>query len=160
MVSIVVREDDNTIDSLENRGELLSGGTAFESTPLQSPPAWVERIDSVRIGFIIGVLLVPLALLSGTPFKLYALGVPFAAAIAGCLCRLFVGKASEAVGLREDHRSQATAIAKPTVLCTVIGAAIGLSPGPGFFGLCCGIPLGALAGGFLAYVAIVLSLVL
>ena len=157
---VVVREDDNTTDSLKNHGELLSDGNAFESTPLQSPPAWVERIDSVRVGFIIGVLLVPLALLSGTPFTFYALGVPFAVAIAGWLFRVFVGKASEAVGPREDHRSQANAIAMLVVLCTVIGAALGLSIAPGFFGLCCGIPLGALAGGILAYVAIVLSFVL
>ncbi len=157
---VVVREADHTTDSLEKRGEPLGDENAYEPTPLQSPPAWVERIDSVRIGFFLGVLLVPLVLLSGTPFTVYALGVPIAAALAGWLFRVFVAKASEAVGPREDHRSQANAIAMLTVLGTVIGAAIGMSTAPGFLGLCCGIPLGALAGGILAYVAIVLSFVI
>jgi hypothetical protein len=157
---LVVRESDHTTDALEKLGEPLCDDSTYEPTPLRSPPTWVERIDSVRIGFAIGILLVPMALLSGTPFTVYALGVPFAAALAGWLFRVFVGKASEAVGPREDHRSQANAIAMVIVLSTVIGAAIALSNAPGFLGLGCGILLGALAGGILAYVAIVLSYVM
>jgi hypothetical protein len=141
----------------QNNGEPLPQEQPTEVTPLQSPPAWVERIYSVRIGFVIGIIFVPIAWLFGTPLSVYALFVPVSGAIAGRLFRGFVGTAIETVGPRVDHRPQATAIALFIVVASLVGSAIGLNTGLGFLGLCCGLPLGALIGGMLAYVGWIVS---
>ena len=83
--------------------------------------------------------------------SVYALLVPASGAIAGRLFRSFVGIAIETIGPREDHRPRATVVALSILVASLVGSAIGLKVGLGFLGLCCGVSLGALIGGSLAY---------
>ena len=154
---VIVRVLSGVAEPPKNNGEPLPEEKAIETTPLQSPPAWVERINSVTIGLVIGIVLVPCVWLFGTPFSLYAMLVPVAGAIAGWLFRVFVGTAIQTVGPREDHRPQARVIAMIVLTCAVVASAIVLNAGFGFLGLCCGIPFGAAVGGMLAYTAWFLS---
>lgn len=141
----------------QNHGEPLPDEQPIETTPLQSPPAWVERINSVAIGLVIGIVLVPCVWLFGTPISLDAILVPVAGAMAGWMFRIFVGTAVQIVGPREDHRQQARVMAMIVVTCACVASAISLNAGFGFFGLYCGIPLGTLVGGILTYTAWFLS---
>ena len=81
-----------------NNREPLPDEKKFEPTPLQAPLAWVERINAVIIGLVIGIVLVPIVWLSGRPWSLFALLVPVSGAIAGRLFRSFVGTAIQSVG--------------------------------------------------------------
>jgi hypothetical protein len=153
----IVRVPSSNADLLRNNGEPLPEEKAIETTPLESPPAWVERINSIVIGLVIGIVLIPCVWLTGTPFSLYALLVPVSGAIAGWLFRIFVGTAIQTVGPREDHRPQARTTALIVLTCSFVGSAIGLNIGLGFLGLCCGLPLGAFVGGMLTYTGWFLS---
>lgn len=140
-----------------NNGERLPAELAIEMTPLQSPPAWVERVNSVVIGLVIGIVLVPAAWLFGTQLSVYALFVPASGAMAGWLFRKFVGSAIETVGPRQDHRPRARATALLVITCTLVASAIVVNVGLGFVGLCFGIPLGAFVGGMLTYLGWIIS---
>jgi hypothetical protein len=140
-----------------NSRERLPAETAIETTPLQSPLSCVERGNSVVVGLVIGIVIVPVAWLSGMPLSVFALLVPLSGAIAGWLFRSFVGSAIQTVGPREDHRPRARATALLVLTCTLVASVIGVNIGLGFLGLCGGIPLGAFLGGMLAYIGWIIS---
>ncbi len=146
----IVRSSSTGETVVARQGELLPEEVAYETTPLESPPAWVERIPAVLIGIVIGVGVIPLVWLSGTPLTVFAALVPVAGAISGWLFRAYVGAAIGSVGPREDHRPRAVGIAGAVFSFSASGAAIGLAEG-GFLGLSCGLMAGALLGGLLAY---------
>jgi hypothetical protein len=152
----IVREAGGADGQLRNHGSPLPAERQFETTPLQSPPAWVERIRSVKFGLVIGIVLIPIVWLCGIPFTIYALMLPVSGAIAGWLFGIFVATAIESVGPREDHRPRARGIAAFILFCCLIGAVVGLNMG-GYLGIGCGLPLGALVGGMLVYVGMLLS---
>ncbi len=80
----IVRVYSSEMSRPRNNGQRLPAETAMETTPLQSPPSWVERVNSVVIGLVIGIVVVPIAWLFGAPLSSYALFVP----VSGGNCRL------------------------------------------------------------------------
>lgn len=153
----IVRVYPSDQDLPRNCGQPLLEASAVETTPLQAPPAWVERTHTVLLGLAIGIVLVPIAWLFGTPLSVYAFFVPVSGAIAGWLFRVFVGTAIETVGPREDHRPRARVTALIVSICALGGAAIGANVGMGYLGLSCGITLGAFVGGMLCYAGWIVS---
>ena len=153
----VVRACSDRTNHVHKRSEPLPAGRAFATTPLQSPPAWVERINAVVIGGILGIVVIPLVWFAGAPITPYAALVPVAGAVAGWLFRIFVGNAIQSVGPREDHRPRARGIASVVLISAVIGSAVGLNIGPGFLGLCCGLVAGAFVGGTLTCLGLLVS---
>ena len=143
LVSVMSRER----GSMENGGDVLPDGKEIETTPLHAPHALVERINIVGIGFVVGIVLIPAAWLSGTTLSFYALLVPFSAALAGWLSRGFVGVARELAGPREDHRPHANSIDLTILVCCIVACTIAISIGSGFLGLNVGLLAGVLAAG-------------
>ncbi len=142
----IVRELCKDPGNPQNHGEPLLEVKAIQ-TPLQSPPARVEQINSVVVGLVIGVVLMPVVWLTGTPFSLDALLVPLAGAVAGWIFRMFLAMAVDSAGPREDHRPRATGIALLMLLCCIVGSVITINAGFGFLGLCFSLPFGAFLGG-------------
>jgi hypothetical protein len=154
---VIVRVYSNDGDLPPNSGQQLPEENAIETTPLRAPPAWVERIHSVKIGIVIGIVLVPIAWMLGTPMSSSAILVPVSCAMAGWLLQMFVGRTVEMVGPREDHRPLARATALIVLCCSLVGAAVGVNFDTGFLGLSCGIPAGALVGGVMTFVGWIVS---
>lgn len=154
---VVVRVASADSESLPASGELLAERREPETTPLQAPPAWVERINAVACGAMLGAVLVPLVWLLGTPISVYAALVPLGGAVAGQLFQWFVGNAVHSVGPREDHRAQARVTAMIVVTSALLGAGIGVSSELTFLGMCLGLPVGAFVGGMLVSVGWILS---
>ncbi len=157
MRRVIVRLFSSETRRPSNSGEPLPAATVAATTPLQSPPSWVEQINSVFTGLVIGIVLVPVAWLFGVQLTAYALFVPVSGAIAGWLFGSFVGSAIDSVGPREDHRPRARVAALLVLTCSLLASAIGLNAGLGFLGVCCGMPLGALVGGMLTYAGWIMS---
>jgi hypothetical protein len=155
--TLVVRpfcEDDPPTETL---GEKLTIGGVLDTTPLHAPLALVERFNAVRAGAVVGCVLIPVVWLCGTPLTVSALLVPVAGAATGFLFRWLVRAALESVGPREDHRPRAYEIAGILIGGAAVGAIIGVSIGFGFLGLSCGLVLGALLGGVVSWIGLLLA---
>ena len=153
---VLVRAISEDMVPVEQHGQPLPEQEVPAITPLHSPAAWVERINSVAIGVVIGCLLVPLAWLTGMPLHPSAFVVPLAGGVAGRLFRGFVASSIQSAGPREDHRPAAFGIAGMVIVCAILGVAIGLAVGHSFVGLSTGLVVGALVGGVMSWVAILI----
>lgn len=149
-----LRVDDPPAETL---AEILPLGHAAETTPLHAPPSLVERFNAIAAGAVVGCILVPLAWLCGTPLSISALLVPAAGAAAGLLFQWFVKGALQSVGPREDHRPRSFEIAAIVTGSAAIGAFVGVSIGFGFLGLSAGLVIGALVGGFISWIGLLVS---
>jgi hypothetical protein len=139
-------------DSTES---VVSGGNAAETTPLNAPPALVERINAFRFGLIAAGILVSLGLLAGKPLTLSALFAPVGGMLAGLVFQGCVRGASDFVGPRVDHRFLAYIVATLAILGAATGVIFGLGSEFGYLGLSAGLVLGTLLGGLLAWGGII-----
>ncbi len=151
-----LREDDPATETL---GDVLPLGDAGQTTPLHAPPALVERFNAIVAGAVVGCVLIPIVWRYGTPLSISAVCVPVAGAAAGFLFQWFVTGALQSVGPREDHRPRAYEIAGIVTGGAAIGAFIGVIAGFGFPGVSCGLVLGALLGGGISWIELLLSAV-
>lgn len=143
---VIVRIYNEGANPPPDHGKPLQKAKANESTLLEFPLAWVERINAELLGGIMGFVMIPLAWISETPITIEALLLPFAGAVAGWLFRGSVGTALKSAGPREDHRPVAVLIAFFVVVCSLAGSAMGLAVLGGFWGLSLGLAIGALLG--------------
>jgi hypothetical protein len=143
----IVRAFSSDASLPQDNGVPLPEENEIETDPQQSPPAFVERVNSVAIGLLLGVVLVPIVWSTGTSFSSFSYLMPVSGLATGWLFRMFVGTAIQTVGPNTDHRPTATMIALTILLCCGIGTVIALDMGLGFLGLSYSLPLSALAGG-------------
>lgn len=155
--TLVVRVFGEGDPETEPVGEILPINDVPDSTPLHAPPALVERFNPILAGAVVGCVLIPVGWLCSISLDLWACFVPLAGAASGFVYRWFLRGALDSVGPREDHRPRAYEIAGVVIGGAAIGAFIGVSVGFGFVGLSCGLVLGALLGGGVSWVALVLA---
>ena len=136
----------------------VASTVSSETTPLNAPPAFVERINGIAFGVIAAGLLVSLGLLTGKPLSLSALLTPVGGVVAGVIFQWCVRGAIDFVGPRVDHRPLAYVVATMTMLGAAAGVVFGLGSGFGFLGLSVGLALGTLLGGLLAWGGIILTM--
>lgn len=147
------------VDSNGNsRTSEISPGTTAETTPLNAPPALVERINGVVFGTIIACLLIPIAWLNGEPLSLYALLMPASGVVAGAVFQWCVRGAGDFMGPRANHRPLAYFVAAVVVLGAAIGVIAGLGSGFGFLGLAGALVLGTFLGGAFAWGGTILTI--
>lgn len=142
---------------LTNHGQPLAERRQESLEPLEAPPAWVERINPVKIGFFIGAIIGFVVWLQGAPLSLSALSVPLAGAIAGWAFRRLVAIPAEAAGPRSDHRPFANAVAFGVCFTTIVAAFIGYGVSGTFLGTSTGLVIGTVAVGMLIFMLFVFS---
>ena len=134
---------------LGNHGQPLTAWPQESTESLEAPPAWVERINPVKIGFIAGVMIGLVVWLQGEPLSLSTVSVPVAGAISGWVFRRLVAIPAEAAGPRSDHRLLARMTAVGVCLATMIGAIIGYSASGTFLVTSLGLIAGSVTAGII-----------
>lgn len=142
---------------LESHGQPLPERQQETVEPLEAPRAWVERINSVKIGAVAGAIVGLVVWLQGEPLTVSALSVPLAGAIAGLVFRRLVAIPAEAAGPRADHRPLATGIAFGVCFTTIIGAVIGFDVSGTFLGTSLGLVIGTVTAGMVIFMLFAFS---
>ena len=142
---------------LTNQGQPLVAQQKETPQPLKAPPAWVERIDPVRLGVIAGAIIGLFVWIRGVPLSPASLSVPVAGGISGWVFRRLVAIPAEAVGPRTDHRPFAIAIAFGVCIFAMLGAIIGLDVSGTFLGTGLGLVIGTVVAGLVLLALVVFS---
>ena len=142
---------------LENHGQPLTERQQETVEPLEAPPAWVEKINPVKIGVIAGAAIGMVVWLQDVPFSPSALSVPLAGVICGWMFRRLVAIPAEAAGPRADHRPLAIGIAFLVCISTFVGAIIGFNVSGTFLGTSLGLVIGTVTAGITILVLFLFS---
>ncbi|WP_182865595.1 NfeD family protein [Rhodopirellula sp. JC639] len=142
---------------LTNHGQPLAERRQESKEPIEAPPAWAEKINSVKIGLVIGAITGFVVWLQGAPLSLSALSVPLAGAISGWVFRRLVAIPAEAAGPRSDHRPFANAVAVGVGFTTMVGAFIGFGVSGTFLGTSLGLVVGTAAAGMVIFMLFVFA---
>ena len=154
---VQVRPVDTEQTQLTNHGQSLAGRQHESADTLEAPPAWVEKINPIGIGFVAGTIIGLVVWVEGEPLSVFALSVPLAGAISGWMFRRLVAIPAEAAGPRADHRPLATAIAFGVCFATILGAMIGFNVSGNFLGTSCGLIVGSVTSGMMIALLFVFS---
>jgi hypothetical protein len=142
---------------LKNHGQPLLEPPKQSVDALEAPPAWVERINPIQIGFVGGAVIGLIIWIQGEPLSLAALSVPMAGALSGWIFRKLVGIPAEAAGPYADHRPMAIGVAFAICFVTCIGALIGFDVSGSFLGTSCGLVTGTVVSGVLIAILVFFS---
>ena len=142
---------------LRNHGQPLATRPQESSQSLEAPPAWVERINPIKIGFVAGMIIGLAIWLQGEPLSFATLSVPLAGVVSGWMFRRLVAIPAEAAGPRADHRPLARTIAIGVCFATILGVMTGFNVSGSFLGTSCGLMIGTLAAGILVALLFVFS---
>ena len=142
---------------LTSYGQPLAAQRQESSEPLEAPPAWIERINPLKAGIVVGVIIGFVVWLQGTPLSLSALSVPLAGVISGWVFRRLVAIPAEAVGPRSDHRPFANAVAFGVCFTTIVGAFIGFGVSGTFLGTSLGLVIGTVTAGIVIFMLFAFS---
>ena len=154
---VLVRAVLGNQNQLRNHGQPLPAQQQQTVEALEAPPAWVEKINSVKIGAVAGVIVGLIVWAQGEPLSLSALSVPLAGVVSGWVFHRLVAIPAEAAGPRADHRPLAIGIAFGVCFTTIIGAVIGFDVSGTFLGTSLGLFVGAVAAGIVIFMLFVIS---
>ena len=157
---VTVREASEVTTSPEDSGAPLAAAPRPEVTPLQSPPAFVERTNHPLLGLIVGGLVSGILLWRGAPGG-WDVALPLVAGfLAGKLARVFIGGAVEAEASREDHRPAARVIAIGLAGSTILGIIVALNLQSTYISGSAGLLAGTALGGIFLWLGYLLLEVL